>query len=117
MLQNRLPIKMKDPGSFNMSCQFEHLLVDKCLCDLGSSANLMPISFFRKLKFANLVPTQVILQLVDRSAHYPMGILEDLLVKIDKFYFSTDFIVLDMEEDISIPIIVSRGFLTTRELT
>ena len=116
VLQNRLLIKMKDLRSFTVSCQFEHILVDKCLCDLGSSVNLMPLSFFKKLKFPNLRSTQVILQLTNRSS-YPMGIVENLLVKVGKFYFSTDFIVLDMEEDISIPIIVSRGFLTTRELT
>ena len=73
----------------------------------------MPLSFFRKLKFANLVPTQVILQLADRSVRYPTGIVEDLLVKVGKFYLSADFIVLDMKEDISIPIVLDRGFLTT----
>ncbi|XP_027090326.1 uncharacterized protein [Coffea arabica] len=117
ILQNHLLIKMKDPGSFTVPCQFEHLLVDKCLCDLGSSVNLMPLSFFRKLKFTNLVPTQVILQLADHSVCYPMGIVEDLLVKVGKFYFPTDFIVFDMEEDISIAIILGRGFLATRGAT
>nr|XP_027082489.1 uncharacterized protein LOC113704815 [Coffea arabica] len=68
---------------------------------------------FPKLKFANLVPTQVILQLADRSVRYPTGIVEDLLVKVGKFYLSADFIVLDMKEDISIPIVLDRGFLTT----
>nr|XP_027096105.1 uncharacterized protein LOC113716003 [Coffea arabica] len=61
-----------------------------------------------KLKFANLVPTQVILQLADHSVHYPMGIVEDLLVKVGQLYFPIDFIVLDIEEDISIPIILAR---------
>ena len=104
---------MKDLGSFIVPYQFEHILAEKYLCDLGSSVNLMPLSFFRKLKFANLVPTQVILQLADHSVHYPMGIVEELLVKVDQFYFPIDFIVLDMEEDISIPIILGRGFLAT----
>ena len=93
-----------------MSCQFEHIFVHKCLCDLGSSVNLMPLSFFKKLKFPNLRSTQVILQLTNRSS-YPMGIVENLLVKVGKFYFPTDFIILDMKEDISIPIISGRGFL------
>ena len=77
VLQNCLPIKMKDLGNFTVPCQFEHILVDKCLCDLGSIFNLMPLSFFRKLKFANLEPTQVILQLADCSVHYPADIIED----------------------------------------
>ncbi|XP_071905824.1 uncharacterized protein [Coffea arabica] len=117
VLQNCLPIKMKDPASFTVPCQFEHILVDKCLCDLGSSVNLMPLSFFRKLKFANLGPTQVIVQLVDHLVCYPVGIVEDLLVKVSKFYFPTDFLVLDMEEDISMSIILGRGFLATGEAT
>ena len=83
-----------------MSCQFEHILVDKCLCGLGSSVNLIPLSFFKKLKFANLGSTQVILQLADRLVHYPIGIVEDLLIKVGKFYFLADFLILDMEEEI-----------------
>ncbi|XP_027174402.1 uncharacterized protein LOC113774020 [Coffea eugenioides] len=113
VLKNHLPIKMKDLGSFTVPCQFEHILVDKCLCDLGSSVNLMALPFFKKLNFANLGPTQAILQLTDRSMHYPIGIIEDLLVKFDKFYFSADFLVHDMEEDISMQIILDRGFLAT----
>ncbi|XP_027082404.1 uncharacterized protein [Coffea arabica] len=111
VLQNCLPIKMEDPRSFIVSCQFENIFIDKCLCDLGSSVNLMPLSFFKKLKFANVGPTQVVLQLVDRSVCYPIGIVEDQLVKVNKFYFLTDFLVLDMEQDIAIPIILGRAFL------
>ncbi|XP_027170446.1 uncharacterized protein LOC113770236 [Coffea eugenioides] len=79
MPQNGFPIKMKDPESFNVPCQFEHIIVDKCLCDHGYSVNLISLSFFRKLKFANLGPIQVILQLADRSVYYPIGIVDDLL--------------------------------------
>ena len=64
---NRLPVKMKDPWSFIVPCYFEKILVEKCLCDLGSSVNLMPLSFFKKLKFAQLIHTTVTLQLADRS--------------------------------------------------
>ena len=102
---------MKDPGSITIPYQFENIFVDKCLYDLGSSVDLMPISFFKKLKFANLVPTQVILQLANRSVHYPMGFVEDMLVKVDKFYFLTCFNALDMDEDILLPIIFGRWFL------
>ncbi|XP_071923296.1 uncharacterized protein [Coffea arabica] len=64
--QNHLPIKMKDLGSFTVPYQFELIFIDKSLCDLRSSVNLMPLSFFRKLKFVNLGPIQVTLQLIDR---------------------------------------------------
>ncbi|XP_027156233.1 uncharacterized protein LOC113757260 [Coffea eugenioides] len=115
MLQNGFPIKMKDPESFNVPCQFEHIIVDKCLCDHGYSVNLISLSFFRKLKFANLGPIQVILQLADRSVCYPIGIVDDLLVKVGKFYFPTDLLVLDMEEDICMPIILGREVLAMEE--
>ena len=64
----------------------------------------MPLSFFRILKFANLVPTQVVLQLINQLVRYLMGIVEDMLVKIGKFSFLVYFIILDMKKDISMPI-------------
>ena len=69
----------------------------------------MLLSFFRKLKFANLVPTQVVLQFANHLVRYPIGIVEDLLVKVGKFYLPADFIVLDMKENISIPIVLVEG--------
>ena len=59
------------------------------------------------------MPILVILQLVDLLVSYPIGIVEDMLIKVDKIYFSTDFLVLDMKEDMLMPIIFSRGFLAT----
>nr|XP_027071802.1 uncharacterized protein LOC113696612 [Coffea arabica] len=88
----------------------EMSLIEECS---AVHVNLMALPFFKKLNFANLGPTQAILQLTDRSVHYPIGIIEDLLVKFDKFYFSADFLILDMEEDISMQIILDRGFLAT----
>ena len=58
-------------------------------------------------------PTTVTLQLADRSLKHPRGMIEDVLVKVDKFIFPEDFIVLDMEEDKEIPIILGRLFLAT----
>ena len=60
-------------------------------------------------------PIQVILQLADRSVCYPIGIVDDLLVKVGKFYFPTDLLVLDMEEDICMPIILGREVLAIEE--
>ena len=64
--------------------------------------------------FSEARPTTVTLQLVDRSLKHPRGVIEDVLVKVDKFIFSVDFIVLKMEEDKEIPIILGRPFLATR---
>ncbi|XP_073137635.1 uncharacterized protein [Henckelia pumila] len=83
------------------------------LCDLGASINLMSFSVFRKLGMGEPKPTRVFLQLADRSIKYPRGIIEDVLVKVDKFIFPVDFVVLDMEEDLDMPLILGRPFLAT----
>ena len=73
----------------------------------------MSLSIFKQLGLGEARPTTVTLQLVDRSLKHPQGVIEDVLVKVDKFIFPTDFIVLDMEEDKEIPIILGRPFLAT----
>ncbi|XP_073120421.1 uncharacterized protein [Henckelia pumila] len=88
-------------------------LFHKALCDLGASINLMPYSVFRKLSLGEPKSTRMSLQLADRSIKYPRGIIEDVLVKVDKFIFPVDFVVLDMEEDLDMPLILGRPFLAT----
>ncbi|GJW89946.1 hypothetical protein Tco_0167499 [Tanacetum coccineum] len=83
------------------------------LADLGASINLMPHSLFLKLGISELKPTKMGIQLADRSIKYPIGICENLLVKIDKFIFPIDFVILEMDEDASVPIILGRPFLAT----
>ncbi|CAH9104637.1 unnamed protein product, partial [Cuscuta europaea] len=112
VLQNKLPPKLKDPGSFTVPCSMGNIGEVKSLCDLGASINLMPYSLFRKLDVGELKATTVSLQLADRSIRHPIGVLEDVLVKIGKFYFPVDFLVLDMEE-MEIPVILGRSFLAT----
>ena len=73
----------------------------------------MTSSIFKRLGLGEARPTTVTLQLVDRSLKHPRGVIEDVLVKVDKFIFPVDFIVLDMEEDKEIPIILGRPFLAT----
>ena len=73
----------------------------------------MPLSFFRRLGLDEASRTTVTLQLADRSLKHPRGVIEDVLVKVDKFTFPADFIVLDMEEGKKIPIILGRPFLAT----
>ncbi|KAL5539173.1 hypothetical protein UlMin_044786 [Ulmus minor] len=113
ILQRKLPQKLKDPGSFTIPCTIGDFEFDKVLCDLGASINLMPLSIFRKLGLGEVKPTTVTLQLADRSIKHPRGIIEDVLVKVDKFIFPADFIVLDMEEDREVPLILGRPFLAT----
>ena len=73
----------------------------------------MPLSIFRRLGLGEAKPTRVTLQMADRSIKHPRGVIEDVLVKVDKFIFPADFVVLDMEEDRDIPIILGRPFLAT----
>ncbi|XP_028791020.1 uncharacterized protein LOC114746911 [Neltuma alba] len=104
---------MKDPSSFSIPCHIGNKFVDKALCDLGASVNLIPLSIFNNLELVKARPTTVSLQFVDRSIAYPHGIIEDMLVKVDKFISLADFIVLDCEVDREIPIILERPFLAT----
>ena len=113
ILQRKLPQKLKDPGSFTIPCTIGNAIFERVLCDLGASINLMPLSIFKRLGLGEARPTTVTLQLADRSLKHPRGIIEDVLVKVDKFIFPADFIVLDMEEDKEIPIILGRPFLAT----
>ena len=73
----------------------------------------MPLSIFRQLGLSEAKPTTITLQLADRSLKHPWGVIEDVLVKLDRFIFPADFIVLDMEEDGKIPIILGKPFLAT----
>ena len=113
ILQRKLSQKLKDPSSFTIPCKIGNSIFEKALCDLGSSINSMPLSIFRRLGLGEARPTTVTLLLADRSLKHPRGVIEDVLVKVDKFIFPIVFIVLDMEEDREIPIILGRPFLTT----
>ncbi|XP_021682597.2 uncharacterized protein LOC110666419 [Hevea brasiliensis] len=112
-LQNKLPPKLKNPGSFSIPCHIGDTSIDKSLCDLGASVSLVPLSICEKSKVGELKPTTISLQLVDRSIKYPVGILKNVPLKVGKFFIPVDFMVLEMEEDIHIPIILGRLFLAT----
>ncbi|XP_061344598.1 uncharacterized protein LOC133290247, partial [Gastrolobium bilobum] len=110
---NKLPPKLKDPGIFTIPCSIGNTYVGQALCDLGASINLMPKSIFTKLGIREARPTTVTLQLADRSITYPEGNIENVLVKVDKFIFPADFIVLDFEADREVPLLLDRPFLAT----
>ncbi|XP_019173792.1 PREDICTED: uncharacterized protein LOC109169364 [Ipomoea nil] len=113
ILQSKLPPKLMDPRSFSIPFIIGNTVIDKCLCDLGASINLMPLTLFNKLEIAEMKPTTISLQLADRSIKYPLGVVEDILVKVGKFYFPTDFLILDMGSDTDTSLILGRPFLLT----
>ncbi|XP_073121144.1 uncharacterized protein [Henckelia pumila] len=113
MLQNRLPPKSQDPGSFSIPCNIGQFSIDNALCDLGTSINLMPYSLAKKLGIGVTEPTLISLKLADRSVKYPRGVVENVLVKVEKLIFHVDFVVLDIDEDFEVPMILGRPFLAT----
>ena len=117
IIQSKYPVKYKDPGSPTISVNIGGNCIDKSLLDLRASVNLMPYSVYKQLGLGELKPTNITLSLADRSVKIPKGIFEDVLVKIDKFYYPVDFVVLDTEPSASepnhVPIILGRPFLAT----
>ncbi|GJT85223.1 DNA/RNA polymerases superfamily protein [Tanacetum coccineum] len=107
-----LPPKENNLGSFTLPCSINSMRFEKALADLGASVSVMPYSTFTNLGLGKLAPTKLIIELVDKTAKRPRGITENVLVGIDIFVFLVDFIVLDMTEDIKIPLILERPFLS-----
>ncbi|XP_070017736.1 uncharacterized protein [Nicotiana sylvestris] len=111
ILQNKLPQKLGDPGSFTIPCTVGGF--EKALRDSGASINLMPFSIFRKLELGEMNDTEVPLQLADQSTKRPNRIIENILIRVDKFVFPVDFIVFETEENTEVPLILGRSFLAT----
>ncbi|WZZ35997.1 hypothetical protein YC2023_019398 [Brassica napus] len=108
-----VPRKLEDPGSFTLPCAIGPLTFEKCLCDLGASVSLMPLSIAKKLGFTQYKKCKISLVLADLSVKLPIGILEDLPVKIGNCEVPTDFVVLEMDEEPRDPLIFGRPFLAT----
>ena len=113
IIQQKLPAKMKDPGSFTIPCSIGKYEFKKALCDYGTSINLMPLLVVQRLSLGELTPTAITLQMADRSMAQLEGILEDVLVKVGKFIFPVDFVIMQMEEDTQVPLLLGRPFLAT----
>ncbi|GJR53819.1 DNA-directed DNA polymerase, partial [Tanacetum coccineum] len=113
VLLNKLPSKEKDPGSFTIPCDISQLYINNALADLGASNSLMPYTMYEKLGLGEPKATRMSLELTDRSIQYPREIIENVLIKVDKFVLLIDFVILDMLKDLRVPIILGRPFLAT----
>nr|GEW28456.1 hypothetical protein [Tanacetum cinerariifolium] len=113
ILEDSLPPKEKDLGSFTIPCLINNICFEKALADLGASVSVIPYSTFTNLGLGELAASKLIIELADRTIKRSKGIAENVLVRIDKFIFPIDFIVLDMPEDIKVPLILRRPFLST----
>ncbi|GJW11045.1 reverse transcriptase domain-containing protein [Tanacetum coccineum] len=113
VLLKKLPEKLGDPGKFLVPCDFPRMDVCLALADLGASINLMPLSVWKKLSLPELTPTCMTLELADRSISRPIGVAEDVFIKVGKFHFPADFVVVDFDADPRVPLILGRSFLKT----
>ncbi|GJU60362.1 DNA-directed DNA polymerase [Tanacetum coccineum] len=112
-LTNPYPQKEKDLGNFTLPCFINNVCFDNTLIDLGSSVSVMPLLTYLNLGLGELAQTKLTVELADRTVKYPKGIAENVLVRIGKFTFPVDFIILDMPEDIKVVLILRRPFLST----
>ncbi|GKB18267.1 reverse transcriptase domain-containing protein, partial [Tanacetum coccineum] len=97
MLPKKLPEKLGDSGKFLIPCEFSGIEICYALADRGASINLMPLSIWKKLSLPELSPTRMSLELADRSITYHKGLAEDVYVKVGKFHFLADFVVVDFD--------------------
>ncbi|XP_074306446.1 uncharacterized protein LOC141641692 [Silene latifolia] len=113
LLQNKSPPKLADPGSFSISCFIGIHTIDNALCDLGASISVLPLSLAQKIGLTELSCANMTVQMADRSLSRPLGVLEDVPMRVGKFFIPIDFVVLDIPEDTHTPIILRRLFLHT----
>nr|GEV50237.1 ribonuclease H-like domain-containing protein [Tanacetum cinerariifolium] len=113
VLLKKLPEKLGDPSKFLILCDFPGMAECLALADLGVSINLMPLSVWNKLSLPNLSPTCMTLELSDHLISRPVGVAEDVFVKMGTFHFSADFVVVDFDADPRVPLIIGRSFLKT----
>ncbi|GJY58727.1 retrovirus-related pol polyprotein from transposon TNT 1-94 [Tanacetum coccineum] len=112
-IDKSIPKKEKDPWSFTLPYFTNNVCFDNALDDLGASVSVMPLSTYLNLRLCELAHTKLTIELADRTVKYPKGIVENVLVRVGKFVFLVNFIILDMPEDIKVPLILERPFLST----
>ena len=94
-------------------CSIKRNYVKTALCDLGAGVSAMPLSLYRRLDLNKLTPTKISLQMVDKSAVIHVGICEDVSVVVANVTILMNFVILDIPEDDSMPIILGRLSLNT----
>ncbi|GJZ64483.1 hypothetical protein Tco_0620904 [Tanacetum coccineum] len=107
------PQKEKDSVSFTLHCFIYNICFDKALVDLGASVSVMSFSTYSNLGLGDLAHTRLTIELADRTIKHPRGIAENVLVRIGKFIFPIDFVILDIPEDDDVPLILRWPFLST----
>ena len=94
-------------------CSIKGNYVRTVLCDLGAGVSVMPLSLYRRLELDKLTPTEISLQMADKSTAFPIDICEDVRVVVANTTILTDFVILDISEDDAMGVILRRPFLNT----
>ncbi|XP_057958093.1 uncharacterized protein LOC131150977 [Malania oleifera] len=117
IIQRETPPKYRDSGSPTISIMIGESRIARALLDLGNSVNLLSYSLYEQLGLGELKATTLMLQLANRSIKRPRGVMEDVLVKVDRFYYQVGFVILDMQQsngnNSQAPVILGRPFLAT----
>ena len=108
-----IPKKLGDPGVPTIPCSIKRNYVKTALFDLGAGVSVMPLSLYRRLDLNKLTPTEISLQMADKSTAIPVGICENVPVLVANVTILTNFVILDIPEDDSMSIILGRPFLNT----
>ncbi|XP_058751963.1 uncharacterized protein LOC131625081 [Vicia villosa] len=116
IIQKTPPRKEADPGRVILPITIGGNYISNGLVDLGCSINLIPLSVVKRLGNIEMKHTRITLQLADKSIISPYGVVQDMLVKVDKFLFPVDFVVVDMEEDCDVSLILGRPFMKTTRM-
>ena len=111
--EGKMPKKRGDPGIPTIPCSINKNYVKYALCDLGAGVSVMRFSLYKKLNLDKLVPTEVSLQMADKSTAIPISICENVPVVVANVLIPTDFVILEMPEDDNLSIILGRPFLNT----
>ncbi|XP_039131847.1 uncharacterized protein LOC120268576 [Dioscorea cayenensis subsp. rotundata] len=106
IMDKKMPIKLRNSRSFVIPYLLGDSVKEKALANSGSSINAMSYTIYMKLRLRELRLTRMTLQLADRLVRRTRGIVEDVLVTIEKLVFPVDFAILDIDEDVETPFIL-----------
>lgn len=110
---DKLLAKLDDPGIPTITYAIGKTSIHNALCDLGAGVSVMPYDLYKKLGLGEYSLSSITLQIADKTTKKPVGMIEDVLLRIDQYVIPTDFIILDMPHDDKLSIIFGRHFLST----
>ena len=111
--ENKIPRNLGDPGIPTIYYSICNLDENNALCGVGAGVSVMPLNLYHKMNLAECMPTSITLQMAYKSTKKPVGVTENVPLRLDGHVIPTDFVILDMPEDEKLSIILGRPFLNT----